>query len=120
MPGITVVEGALMTCDMGVAPVPLSVVTNETVTINGLPVATIMDHMPDANIPPFGVCKVLTAAASGVPTPCAMIPTAPWAPGSVVQTINGLPVLTAPATLVCGVGGVITIDEPGQEVEEST
>jgi len=119
MPGITVVEGAMVMCAAGAAPLPLSVTSNETVTIDGLPVATIMDYMPDVNMPNFGNCKLLTAEAAGVPMPCVMIPTAPWAPGSTVQTINGLPVLTMPAECVCGVGGVITIIEPGQVVEES-
>jgi hypothetical protein len=119
MPGITVVEGAMMMCAAGTAPMPLSVTSNVTVTIDGLPIATIMDMAPEVNIPSFGTCNILTAAALGVPTPCVPAPVGPWMPGSVVQTINELPVLTMPATCQCGIGGVITVTEPGQVVEES-
>ena len=48
MPGITVVEGAMMMCAAGTAPMPLTVLSNLTVTIDGLPVATIMDMEPMA------------------------------------------------------------------------
>ena len=117
MPGPVVVQEALMMCDMGTAPMPLTVTSNETVRINGFAVATIMDIAPMVNIPPFATCNILTAAALGVPTPCVPAPVGPWVPGSVVQTINGLPVLNLPATCQCGVGGTITITEPGQTVE---
>ena len=119
MPGPVVVQEALMMCAAGTAPMPLTVLTNETVRIDGLAIATIMDCVPMANIPPFGTCNILTAAALGVPTPCVPAPVGPWTPGSEVQFINGLPVLTMPAMCQCGIGGVITITEPGQVVEVS-
>ena len=120
MPGPVVVQEAMMMCAAGTAPMALQVLTNETVRINGFAIATIMDCVPMANIPPFGTCNILTAAAAGVPCPCIPAPVGPWTPGSVVETINGLPVLTMPATLQCGIGGAITIIEPGQTVKIST
>ena len=120
MPGPVVVQEAMMMCPMGTAPMPLQVTSNETVRIDGLAIATIADCIPFANIPPFGTCNILTAAAAGVPCPCVPAPVGTWMPGSVNQTINGLPVLTMPATLPCGIGGVITITEPGQVTEIST
>lgn len=119
MPGPVVVEGAVMMCDMGTAPMSLCVTSQELFTLEGLLAATIADCVPGENIPPFATCNVLTAAASGVPTPCVPAPTGPWTPGSEEQTVNGLPLLIVPATLQCGVGGTITISEPGQELEES-
>lgn len=118
MPGPVVVQEALMMCVAGTAPAPLQVTSQEFVRIDGMAVATIMDCAPEVNIPSFGTCNILTAAALGVPTPCVPA-TMPWVPGSVVQTINGLPVLTMPATCQCAIGGVITITEPGQVNEIS-
>jgi hypothetical protein len=120
MPGPVVVETALMMCDGGVAPVPLTVTSNPIVTIDGLMVATVADCAPMANIPPFGTCTFLTAkAASPVPLPCIPAPTGMWTPGSEVKKINELAVLTMPATLPCAEGGTITITMPGQEIEVS-
>jgi hypothetical protein len=119
MPGPVVVEGALMMCDAGTAPMPLAVTSQELVMVGGLLAATIADCVPDDNVPPFVTCNILTAAALGVPTPCVPAPVGPWSPGSVAQTVNGLPLLITPAVLQCGIGGTITITEPGQAVEES-
>jgi hypothetical protein len=119
MPGPVVVEGAAMMCDMGDAPMSLVVTSQMVATIDGCLVATVADCVPVDNIPPFGTCSVLTAAALGVPTPCVPAPTGPWAPGSLETSIDGLPVLTTPATTMCGLGGCISIAEPGQVLEES-
>lgn len=118
MPGPVVVETAMMQCTFGAAPMPLNVTMNQTVRINGLAVATIMDMAPIVNIPPFGVCAELTAIALGVPTPCVPATVAPWTPGSALWKIP-LPVLTMPALCQCAIGGTITIIEPGQVAVES-
>lgn len=120
MPGPVVVQEAVCMCLMGTAPTPLTVTSNETVRIDGLAVATVADCIPMVNIMPFGTCNILTAAALGVPTPCVPAPTGLWEPGSINQTINALPVLTFPAMVPCGIGGVIQVLEPGQPVEVST
>ncbi|QDU62414.1 hypothetical protein Pan216_32810 [Planctomycetes bacterium Pan216] len=119
MPGLTVCDGATCMCALGDAPGILSVTSQEVVTINGTPVATIMDFDPIANITPFGTCATLTAAALGVPTPCVPATSSPWMPGSIVQTVNDLPVLTIPATLECDIGGMIMIVEPVNTIEVS-
>jgi hypothetical protein len=119
MPGPVVVQAALMVCDGGVAPVPLAVTSNPIVKINELPVATVADCAPLVNIPSFGVCSFLTAKAAGIPMPCVPAPTGMWQPGSAVQKINELAVLTLPATLPCAQGGTITVTAPGQVTEES-
>lgn len=119
MPGPVVVQEAMMACVAGTAPMALQVTSQQLVTIDGLPAATIMDCVPMENIPPFGTCNLLTAEAAGVPCPCVPAPTGPWTPGSEVQKINGFPVLTMPAMLQCGIGGVISITEAGQEIDLS-
>lgn len=118
MPSPVVVQGASLLCAAGTAPATLSVSSQQLVQINGLPVATVAD-CAGSNIPPFGTCNVLTAAALGVPTVCALLPAGMWTPGSAVRTINGQAVLTSTCSLSCGVGGVISITDPGQTLQTS-
>jgi hypothetical protein len=87
--------------------------------IGGMLVATIQDCMPMTNLPSFGTCNTLTAAAQGVPTPCALTPVGMWTPGSVVQKINNIAVLTQACTLTCGIGGVVTISNPNNVIVQT-
>lgn len=124
-----VVEGALLKCAFGVAPAPLNVIPTG-VTAGGLPAATIMDMAPMVNIPTFGMCETLsnpevataTTAALGVltPMPCIPVTVAPWAPGAVTVTIDGMPALTNDSVCMCAWGGVIEIVEPGQVMVQAT
>ena len=108
-----VCQGAMCTCPLGTAPSTLTVTSQQVVKIGGMLVATIQDCAPGTNLPPFGTCNTLTAAAQGVPTPCALAPVGMWTPGSAVQKINSsIPVLTQTSTLTCGIGGVVTISDP--------
>lgn len=121
--GLTVASGASLTCSFGVAPGTLTVLPAGRVNADGMPMATIMDHKPTANIAPFGMCSSLanpqvasaTSAAQGVLTPQPCIPntTTPWAPGSPTVSIGGTPALTAMSTCNCLWAGVITISNPG-------
>ncbi len=117
MAGNVVCMGALCQCNQGAAPTPLTVTSQQIVTVQGMLVATVMDNAPVANIAPFGVCQQLTKMASGVPTPCVPAPAGPWAPGSTIDTIMNLPVLTASSKLMCGVGGQITVNNPNCNVD---
>lgn len=120
-----VTMGAMMMCTFGVAPSTLAVIPKgPPVTATGPLAATIMDNLPMANIPPFGMCitptnpgvAAATAAALGVltPIPCVPVTVAPWTPGSPMVMINGMPALNNTSTLMCTWGGVITITMPGQ------
>jgi Domain of unknown function (DUF4280) len=127
MPPI-VVEGALLECDMGVAPAILSPIPNG-VTAGGLPAATVMDHEPLINIPTFGMCSSLanpevdaaTTAALGVltPMPCVPMTQTPWEPGAVTTKIGVFPALTNDSTCICMWGGEIMVTDPGQVVAEA-
>jgi hypothetical protein len=57
-----------------------------------------------------------TTTALGVLTPMPCIPATvtPWAPGSPTVTIANMPALNNSCTLNCMWGGVITIEDPGQ------
>jgi Domain of unknown function (DUF4280) len=121
--GIQVCMGAMMQCSFGVAPSSLIVLPQNNV-LTGTPAATIMDNVPIANIPPFGMCSspsnpqviAETAAALGVltPMPCVPVIPAPWAPGSPTVLIGGMPALNADSKLMCAWAGVIQISNPGQ------
>jgi hypothetical protein len=120
-----VCAGAALMCSFGLAPSSLIVIPKgPPVMAAGPPAANIMDHIPIANIPPFGVCTSLanptvaaaTAAALGVltPMPCIPVTPAPWVPGSPTVLVNNLPALTNTSQCMCAWGGVITVTYPGQ------
>ncbi|MEL6765203.1 MAG: PAAR-like protein, partial [Cyanobacteria bacterium J06607_6] len=56
----------------------------------------------------------LTAAASGVPTPCVPAVVAPWAPGSPTVMLANFPALNNSSKAVCTIGGAISINFAGQ------
>lgn len=115
--------GAMMQCSFGVAPSTL-VVLPANRTLTGTPAATIMDHVPMMNVPPFGMCQspsnpmvaAATAAALGVltPMPCIPVTVAPWIVGSPTVIIGSMPALNNTSKLMCSWGGVIQITSPGQ------
>jgi len=115
--------GAMLQCSFGAAPSSLVVLpTNRVMT--GSPAATIMDHAPIVNVPPFAMCQSManptvaaaTAAALGVltPMPCVPVLPAPWLVGAPTVMIGGMPALNDSSTLMCAWGGVIKINVPGQ------
>ncbi len=119
-----VCNGAMMLCTFGVAPATMVVPpTNRTNTSN-MPAATIMDHLPMANIPTFGMCTSIanpqvaaaTSAALGVltPQPCIPATSAPWVPGSPTVMIGNKPALNSTSKLMCNWAGVISVTVPGQ------
>lgn len=115
---------ASLTCSFGAAPSALVVVPKGApVQAEGMLAATVQDHVPMANVQPFGMCSSLanptvaaaTSAALGVltPMPCVPATPAPWVPGAVTTLANGSPCLTLGSTLTCLWGGVIQIVKPG-------
>lgn len=116
--------GAMLMCSFGVAPAALSVLPTNRVMAGGPPAATIMDHIPIVNIPPFGMCTSLanptvasaTAAALGVltPMPCMPVVPAPWVPGAPTVLIGSMPALDNNCKAMCAWAGVISITMPGQ------
>jgi len=117
--------GAVIQCSFGVAPVPLSVLVPMVTSMT--PSANIMDNVPMANIPTFGMCSSLanptvasaTTAAMGVltPMPCVPLTAAPWAPGCPICLLRGMLALNNNSKLMCSYGGVISINYPGEVIE---
>lgn len=122
--GQLVVNTALCTCAMGIAPCSLVFLPTHMVTGCKQPAANIMDHIPFLNVPGFSMCNsqanpataAATAAAWGVPTPGPCIPTlpAPWTPGAIKTTIAKMPALNSTSILNCAYGGVISISFAGE------
>ena len=85
------------------------------------PAATIMDHIPFANIMPFGICNspgnpaAVAAKAVGATVPCTPVTPAPWIPGSPTVLINNFPALNTTSKLMCALaaGAPISIMNPG-------
>ena len=119
-----VVNGAMLQCSFGMAPSTLVVLPINRALVGNQPAANIMDHIPMANIMPFGMCQSIanpvvaaaTAAALGVLTPMPCIPAtaAPWVPGSPTVLIGGQPALNSTSQCMCNWAGVIQITNPGQ------
>lgn len=115
--------GATLQCSFGVAPSVLSVLPKNRLMVP-TPAANIMDHIPMVNIMPFGMCSSLanpavasaTSAAMGVltPVPCIPVTVAPWAPGSPLFLIGGMPALNHTSKLMCSWLGMIQVIHPGQ------
>lgn len=123
--GFCVCMGAIAQCPFGVAPTPLTFLQPTCLGVAG-PLGMGSDNAPFVNVAPFGVCSSLmnpitaaqTAAAFGVLTPGACIPTpvSSWVP--MKPNIAGAsgPILTSDSMLICAYGGVIKISVPMQFV----
>lgn len=116
--GKPVVQTTMCTCSFGAAPAPLTVTSQMTVSMGGLPVATILDGAPATNLPTFGMCSSLsnpavaaaTAAALGVLTPAPCMPvTVGWMPGCPTVSVCKRPMLNTQSKLVCAYGGQIQV-----------
>ncbi len=122
--GQAVSMGALLKCSFGLAPSPLVVLPANRV-VGMTPLANIMDNKPLVNIMPFGMCRslanpmvaVATAAAMGtlVPMPCIPFTLIPWLPGSFKVFIGPMPALNNSSKCLCMWGGMISIQNPGQQ-----
>lgn len=122
-----VVNGASLKCDQGAAPAKLVVLPVLQSDIDGQPIATIMDHKPTVNIPPFGMCRTqanptvaaATAAAMGVltPMPCVPITSNPWSAGSSFGDLQDDKLLTSDCKCLCQWTGQIEITDPGSDIE---
>ncbi len=115
--------GATLRCSMGLAPGSL-LPTPRPLQCGSRVAANVTDHVPIANVTPFGLCRSLanplvaaaTSAAAGTltPMPCVPATPAPWSPGAARTIIGGAPALSTQATLRCLWAGTIEVVDPGQ------
>lgn len=128
--GNPVVATAICQCTFGVAPAPMNVTSQMTVTAQNFLVGTIMDtpKLPMT----FGMCSspinpavvAATAASRGwiipppvvppfippTPAPCVPACPAPWVPGSVTVLVGGKPALNTTCKCTCAYGGLISVN----------
>ena len=119
-----VVNSAQIACSFGAAPSALTVLPLNRVKVGNQPAANIMDHQPQVNIAPFGMCMspanpqviAATSAALGVftPQPCMPVTPSPWVPGAVTVKIANQPALDNVSKCTCTWTGIISVVMPGQ------
>jgi len=104
-----VVDGAIISCTMGVGQSTLKVSSSRSIELCGSKEANIGDTEPVGNIQPFSACTI-----SSPPIPC--VPEFDmWSGGKDDVLIENLPALLSDSTLICNAGaGIITIDDDGQ------
>jgi hypothetical protein len=125
-----VCNGATLMCPFGASTSTLVVLPIHRMITSDQPAANINDHIPLVNVMTFGMCDsptsplfiAATAAKLGVPTPvpCVPVTPAPWVTGAVSPPVilDGVPALDNVSTLTCLMGGVITIEYPGEVTEQ--
>lgn len=102
-----VVRGALVACDKGSSPSRLNLPKSHGAYFKDCPVLIDTDRVPGVNVMPFGACSIRRG-------PC-MPATAPyWNITKEDTLIKGRPALLTTSTLVCIVGGAITVKDAGQ------
>ena len=108
----SVVSGALLCCSFATAPAILR--TGEKVAVHtmGPAFATIADTLAGANIPPFAGCVAPRPPALPLVKPCTPVCVGPWSASESPVTMQGIPLLTHDAVLVCSLGGIISITRP--------
>lgn len=107
---LAVVDKAFLKCTLGVGLTRLKATTVPPVIMEYRTLATIKDHLPDINVPPFRRCKKLGGK-------CVPDLPGPWEPNlfsGVVAAPSIAGVLPSHAQLHCEVGGDIFIVVPGQ------
>jgi hypothetical protein len=113
---------AKLKCSMGAAPGTFMVTPEKMVNTSNQPAANIMDNIPMKNILPFGTCSSpsnpAVIAAMGSPVPCVPVTVAPWAPGAPTVLLKNFPALNDTSKLICMMGGVIEVTDPGQTTHE--
>ncbi len=104
-----VVGGAILTCTSGSAPAVLvaTMARSFPLQIQGKMVATLFDHLPLANVTPFGVCAITSL-------PCVPVTLSPWQPNLDDVNLLEMVVLGDGACLTCALGGKITVASAGQ------
>lgn len=107
MQKLAVVDGAVLKCIAGTEDCSLTVTTKTKTRVDDARLATIRDHEACINISNFGDCKITGG-------PCGPVTPDPWL-SPVTKTVPGRhPVLVEGGILLCHVGSVIQIKNPGQ------
>lgn len=105
-----VVQGAELKCSLGTANSKLMIPIGHGVYIRGKKQANILDMKPMYNILPFCNCTRQVP-----PPPCTPAVAIPWLNGKSDVIIESSRALLDKSTVVCPLGGIISIVDDGQE-----
>jgi Domain of unknown function (DUF4280) len=103
-------DTATLQCDQGTTPSKLTVTSQDFCKAEDKLIATEKDKQPNANIKPFGQCKL--KPSSGGYLPCMPAPTL-WQKTAKKDEINGFKILTDDSTCQCSIGGKIAVQNKG-------
>jgi len=106
-----VTQGAILTCNQGIAPTTLRVTSNFTVKSQNKLVATELDKAPFVNIPSFGGCRLIYPH----PGPCIPSPIM-WTDTHPTNKCCNAKSLLKKSTIPCAIGGKISITNPSQVI----
>ncbi|MEK3786504.1 PAAR-like protein [Paenibacillus sp. FSL K6-1230] len=122
-----VVAGAILSCSFGTQPTRLKRPLSHGVYIKGKAQMNVGDCEPGVNISGFGRCwcKANPAVKAsklvdiyGVPkAPCVPVITGAWIGGKKDVLIEGQPALLQSCSNACMYGGMIRIDDDGQNLD---
>lgn len=106
-----IVQTAVLKCSFGSAPAAVTVTSQPSVRMCGMPAATIMDN----KLLMFGTCMSPAhpvVSSTGAPGPCLGVAqiSATWMPGSLTVKICGKPAANKSCKLMCNFGGVIQMN----------
>ncbi|MDR2022920.1 MAG: DUF4280 domain-containing protein [Hungatella sp.] len=103
-------EGATLKCSLGTATSQLKVPQSHGASIQGRNQATIADHVGNVNILPFCMCT-----KTNPPVPCTPTIALKWINGKKDHQIQGEMALLNICIVPCMQGGIIKIDQSGQQ-----
>ncbi len=106
--GIPVVTGGQAMCTFGAGI--FNLISTRTVLFENKPVLTIMDKTPLVNVVPSGV---ICSAIPITPKPCSPIFAAPWTVGTLKSRVNNFAIVDNTCKLICSLGGVLSVINPG-------
>lgn len=113
-----VCDGVRMSCSRGIGESRLRVPTRGVSHSGQSAVATIDDHLPMVNIPPFKACTApsnpFTANPSGQ-KPCVPRFAEPWSDEVDFVVLHDKKLLEQRATLACDYAGTVRLLETGQQ-----
>ena len=114
----TVCGGATLGCTMAVGVSQLVTLRSGVSDDKMQAMATILDFVPQVNIPPFGGCRSPANPNPGAPgmKPCVPVFLAPWSAFMPTLLVADAPVLLSCALLTCGLGGQVFILDPASPV----
>jgi hypothetical protein len=109
-----VVDGAKLKCSCGTTTCNLKVANDHKASIGGKLQANIKDSRPNANVKSFGPCGNRPKRRT-----CDLKITGQWTSGKNDLNVGGAPALLNSSKLRCNRGGIISIVDPGQKLDQT-